>query len=99
MTYRVVLRKSEEGVSASVPGLPGCWSHGATEAEALHNIRDAIQEYLTAMEDLLKDIEAGRVLSDEEITAELNAICEKEDTSLPPGLARMQAMSVDREEW
>jgi predicted RNase H-like HicB family nuclease len=99
MTYRVVLRKSDEGVSASVPGLPGCWSQGATEVEALDNIRDAIQEYLTAMEDLLKDIEAGRVLIEEEITAELNAVYAKEDSSLPDDVVRMQAASIGREEW
>lgn len=46
MTYRVVLQPSEEGYSVSCPGLPGCWSQGATEAEALENIRSAIQEYL-----------------------------------------------------
>ena len=52
MRYKVVLHKSEEGVSASVPGLPGCWSQGETETEALENIRDAISEYLAALEEL-----------------------------------------------
>jgi predicted RNase H-like HicB family nuclease len=36
-----------------VPGLPGCWSEGDTEEEALANIQDAIQEYLAALEDQL----------------------------------------------
>ena len=54
MNYKVVLRQSEEGYSVSCPGLPGCWSQGATEAEALENIRDAIQEYLAAVDDLVK---------------------------------------------
>ena len=40
MIYRVALRASEEGYSVSVPGLPGCWSQGATEGEALENIRE-----------------------------------------------------------
>jgi predicted RNase H-like HicB family nuclease len=44
--YRVVLRHSEEGYSVSCPDLPGCWSQGATEEEALQNIRIAIQEYV-----------------------------------------------------
>jgi predicted RNase H-like HicB family nuclease len=47
-TYRVVLRQSEEGYSVSCPGLPGCWSQGATEEEALANIRVAIREYASA---------------------------------------------------
>jgi len=46
MRYKVALKKSEEGFSVSCPGLPGCWSQGATEQEALANIRDAIREYL-----------------------------------------------------
>ena len=46
MTYKVALRKTEEGYSVSVPGLPGCWSQGRTEAEALENIEDALREYL-----------------------------------------------------
>jgi predicted RNase H-like HicB family nuclease len=46
--YRVVLRHSEEGYSVSCPGLPGCWSQGGTEEEALANIQIAIQEYVAA---------------------------------------------------
>ena len=49
MTYRVVLQESEEGFAVSCPGLPGCWSQGATEQEALENIRSAIAEYLDAV--------------------------------------------------
>ena len=55
MRYKIVLHKSEEGYGVSCPGLPGCWSQGATESEALENIRDAIQEYLAAVDDLLRD--------------------------------------------
>jgi predicted RNase H-like HicB family nuclease len=46
MRYPVALIPTEEGFSVSCPGLPGCWSQGATEAEALANIRDAICDYL-----------------------------------------------------
>ena len=58
MTYRVVLQQSEEGFSVSCPGLPGCWSQGATESEALENIRNAIQEYMEVVNDLTR----GRVI-------------------------------------
>ena len=54
MKYKVALQKTEEGYSVSVPGLPGCWSQGATEQEALANIQDAIQGYLAAREELLR---------------------------------------------
>jgi predicted RNase H-like HicB family nuclease len=53
--YKVALHRSEEGFAASVPGLPGCWSQGATEAEALENIRVAIAEYLSAVDEQLQD--------------------------------------------
>jgi predicted RNase H-like HicB family nuclease len=56
--YRVVLRKSEEGYSVSCPGLPGCWSQGATEEEALANIQIAIREYIEAAEELARDDES-----------------------------------------
>ena len=54
MKYKIALQKSDEGYSVSVPGLPGCWSQGATEQEALENIQDAIREYLAARDDLLR---------------------------------------------
>ena len=55
MKYKVVLKDSEEGYSVSVPGLPGCWSQGGTEEEAIENIRDAIGEYLAAIKDIFPD--------------------------------------------
>ncbi len=54
MKYRIALHKSEEGYSVSVPGLPGCWSQGATEKEAVENVRDAIREYLSVVDDQLR---------------------------------------------
>ena len=53
--YRVVLHSSEEGYCVSCPGLPGCWSQGATEVEALANIQIAIQEYVEAAEELARE--------------------------------------------
>ena len=50
MKYKIALHRSDEGYSAWVPGLPGCWSQGATEEEALANIEDAIREYLAVVE-------------------------------------------------
>jgi uncharacterized protein (DUF433 family) len=48
MKHKVALHQSDEGFAVSVPGLPGCWSQGASEAEALANIQDAIAEYRVA---------------------------------------------------
>jgi predicted RNase H-like HicB family nuclease len=53
MRYRIALHRSEEGYAVSVPGLPGCWSQGATEPEAIENIRDAIRDYLVVVEQQL----------------------------------------------
>lgn len=53
--YIVSLKKTEEGYSVWVPGLPGCWSQGATDQEALDNIRDAIQEHLAVARELASD--------------------------------------------
>lgn len=52
--YKVFLKKTDEGYSVWAPGLPGCWSQGATEKEALENIRDAIISYLKTVEHLSK---------------------------------------------
>ena len=64
MKYKIALQKSEEGFSVSVPGLPGCWSQGATEAEALENIQDAIHEYLATRDELLR----GAVVREVEVS-------------------------------
>lgn len=54
MRYKIALQQSEEGFSVSVPGLPGCWSQGATEQDAIENIKDAIREYLAVVEEQLR---------------------------------------------
>ena len=61
MKYKIALHHSDEGYSVSVPGLPGCWSQGKTEAEALANIEAAIREYFSVVEDLLKDAEVREI--------------------------------------
>jgi predicted RNase H-like HicB family nuclease len=61
VTYKIVLRSSDEGYSVSCPGLPGCWSQGATEEEAIANIREAIQEYLAARDEMVSGAEVREV--------------------------------------
>ena len=54
MFYKVVLEQTNEGYSVSCPVLPGCWSQGDTELEALGNIKSAIEEYLIVLDEQLK---------------------------------------------
>ena len=54
LDYPVVLKKSDEGYAVGCPALPGCWSQGVTEEEALENIRIAIREYLEVLRESLK---------------------------------------------
>lgn len=61
MKYRIALQQSGEGFSAEALGLPGCWSQGATEAEALANIQDAIREYLAVRSEMVRDGEMREV--------------------------------------
>jgi len=61
MRYRIALHRSDEGYSVSVPGLPGCWSQGATENEALENIKDAIREYLSVVNEQLRGEEIREI--------------------------------------
>jgi predicted RNase H-like HicB family nuclease len=61
MKYTVIFHRTEEGISVSVPGLPGCWSEGDSEAEALENIRDAINEYLAAVKEMNLNVETHEV--------------------------------------
>jgi predicted RNase H-like HicB family nuclease len=65
MKYSVALIRTEEGYSVSCPGLPGCWSQGTTEEEALANVRDAIREYL----DVAKQLAGGPNLREVEVPA------------------------------
>jgi predicted RNase H-like HicB family nuclease len=58
MRYKIALLKTDEGYSVSVPALPGCWSQGITEEEALQNIRDATLEYMAVRDDLLEQSSA-----------------------------------------
>lgn len=59
--YPVVLKKSEEGYAVGCPALPGCWSQGDTEEEALENIAIAIQEYLATVRETIPESERRSV--------------------------------------
>ena len=61
MRYRIAIHQSEEGFSVSVPGLPGCWSQGVTDVEAVENVKDAIREYLAVVEEQLRGEEIREI--------------------------------------
>ncbi len=61
MKYKVSLKKTEEGYAIWVPGLPGCWSQGKSEDDALENIKDAIEAYLEVVDKLTVDNESRYV--------------------------------------
>jgi len=65
MKYKIALLQTDEGYSVSVPGLPGCWSQGSTEQEAISNIQDAIQAYLAVRDVLLE----GAVIREVEVAS------------------------------
>ena len=69
--YKVMFEHEPSGgFSVSVPSLPGCASQGETEAEALANIREAIQLYLWSLQDDKLPIPADDViLTEVEVTA------------------------------
>ncbi len=56
MKYKVSIKKTDEGYAVWCPGLPGCWSQGETEVEALDNVKDAIRTYLATMDDLVEEV-------------------------------------------
>jgi predicted RNase H-like HicB family nuclease len=64
ISYPVVLIQSKEGFAVGCPALPGCWSQGKTEKEALKNIQEAIRDYLAAVTDSLtgKDVREVEVV-------------------------------------
>ena len=61
MKYKIALKTTDEGVNVSVPGLPGCWSQGRDEQEALENIKDAIREYLAVVEEQLEGAQVREI--------------------------------------
>jgi predicted RNase H-like HicB family nuclease len=51
MKYKVMLEAQEEGgYTVYVPVLPGCVSEGESIAEALENIKEAIELYLESIQ-------------------------------------------------
>lgn len=62
---KVVLEPSDDGgFTVTVPALPGCISEGDSKAEALRNIREAIQLYL-------EDVPADSVHSERAVIEEI----------------------------
>jgi predicted RNase H-like HicB family nuclease len=62
MMFHVVLKKDEEGwIVAECPALPGCFSQGKTEQEALANIKEAITAWLWA-----EDLKAAEALPEDQ---------------------------------
>ena len=61
MKYKIRLEESEEGFAVWVPGLPGCWSQGETEEEAIENIKDAIKTYIETIEILNQNKETRMI--------------------------------------
>lgn len=50
MKFRILVETDEDGMFvATVPSLPGCVSQGATRAEAVSNVRLAIEGYLESL--------------------------------------------------
>ncbi len=62
MMFHVILKKDEIGYFvAECPALPGCYSQGNTEQEALANIKEAITAWLWA-----EDLKAAEALPDDQ---------------------------------
>ena len=49
MRYTIVIEKSPRNYAAYVPDLPGCIATGASEAEAVHSIREAIRLHIESL--------------------------------------------------
>jgi predicted RNase H-like HicB family nuclease len=63
-TYSVVLHEADEGgYWVEVPALPGCASQGETVEETLENVKDAIELYVSVLE------EDGRPVPRDETTS------------------------------
>ncbi len=50
MRYRILIEQDEDGIFvAECPSLPGCISQGISRNEAILNIKDAIEGYLSSL--------------------------------------------------
>lgn len=54
--YTVVYRQAEDVILAEVPAMPGCFTDGATFAEARERVRDAILNFLDDLEESGEEI-------------------------------------------
>ncbi len=62
MNLKVVLEPSDEGgYTVYAPSLPGCISEGETKAEALKNIKEAIELYIEPVDDDLAISEKSEI--------------------------------------
>ncbi|BAY65422.1 hypothetical protein NIES22_55280 [Calothrix brevissima NIES-22] len=57
MRYKVKLNKTKTGYAIWCPALPGCWTLGETEEEALENIKEAIKTYLENFDEITQNAE------------------------------------------
>lgn len=63
MTLKVVIHPAEEGgYWAQVPALPGCVSQGETIDEVRNNVREAIEGWLSAENQVPESAGADRVI-------------------------------------
>ena len=59
MKYRIAIEQDEDGMYvATAPALPGCISEGKSHAEAVTNIKEAIEGYLESLRKHGEAIEA-----------------------------------------
>ena len=61
MRYPVTIHKSEHGYDVHCPVLPGCHSQGDSLDEALSNIKDAIETYLSMVREEIEGSEVHEV--------------------------------------
>jgi antitoxin HicB len=72
MKYTIIIEKGREsGYVAYAPSLRGCVSQGKTKAEAVRNIKEAMEAYITALleDGLPLPTEIGKDTVDIEIVA------------------------------
>ncbi len=53
--YAIRMIHSSEGFAIGCTDLPGCWSQGASEQEAVSNIKEAIEDYLEVAREMTSE--------------------------------------------